>query len=151
LDELLRCDTLLGCTDSFHGRAALSDIAQHFLLPSLDIGIAMDGQHGRVTQQLVDFTQYSPDFACAFCGERINTTEMGYELMSDGEKLARQAEAAGAAARGDDPDQYWRRNTRQLHTVGYLTTAAGALGVGYVEGWLTGSRCEVADRMQLAA
>jgi hypothetical protein len=138
IDELLRCDALLGCSDSFHGRAAQSDLAQHFLLPSLDIGVAMDGQHGRVTEQLVDITQSSPDFACAFCGERINTTEMAYELMSETEKLARQAEAAKAAARGDDPDQYWRRS-RQLHTVGYLTTAAGALGAGYLEGWLTGT------------
>src|SRR5262249_35582719 len=90
LDELLRCDGLLGCSDSFHGRAALSDLAQFYLLPSLDLGVSMDGARGVVTEQLVDFTQNSPDLPCAFCAERINSTEMTYELMSEDEKRARQ-------------------------------------------------------------
>ena len=33
---------------------------------------------------------------------------------------------------------YWRHN-RQFHTVGYLTTVAGAVAAGYAEGWLTGA------------
>jgi hypothetical protein len=30
---------------------------------------------------------------------------------------------------------------RQIHTVGYLTTAIGALAAGYIEAWLTGAFC----------
>jgi hypothetical protein len=139
LDELLRCDLVLGCVDSYHGRVALSDLAAHYLLPSLDVGIGMDGKGGRVTEQLVDMTQFSPDLPCAFCRDRIDSAELAQELMTDEERKAREQAAERAAARGDDPDQYWRRRTRQLHTVGYLTTAAGATAAGYAEGWLTGA------------
>jgi len=33
LDELLRCDVVLGCTDTQHSRAALSDYATHYCYP----------------------------------------------------------------------------------------------------------------------
>ncbi len=139
LHELLRCDLLLGCVDTYHGRVALSDLAHHHLVPSIDIGIGMSGSGGRVTEQIVDLTRYSPDLPCAFCRKRINSAELAQELMTEEERAHRQAEATRAAARGDDADQYWRNRPRALHTVGYLTTAAGAMGAGYVEGWLTGT------------
>jgi hypothetical protein len=138
LDELLTCDVVLGCTDTQHGRAALSDIASHYLLPSIDVGVLMDGAHGRVSTQLVDVTVYSPNLPCGFCAGRIDGVAMSHELLSETEFKEREIAAIAAAARGDDPDQYWRRR-RQLHAVGYLTTLAGALAAGYIEGWLTGT------------
>lgn len=139
IDELVRCYLLLGCVDTQHARVAESDFAQHFLLPAIDIGVRMAGSAGKVSEQVVDFTVFSADLPCAFCSNRVNSAEMSIELMSDQERRLRQLDAEQAAARGDDPDQYWRQQTRQLHTVGYLTTAAGALGAGYAEGWLTGT------------
>ena len=139
LHELLRCDLLLGCVDSYHGRVALSDLASHYLVPSIDIGIGMNGIDGRLTEQVVDVTQFSPDRPCAFCRDRIDSVQLAQELMTDGERAQRQREAERAAERGDDPDQYWRNRPRQLHTVGYLTTTAGAMAAGYAEGWLTGA------------
>lgn len=139
IDELLRCDLLLGCTDTQHGRAKLSDLAQHYLLPSVDLGVLMEGQSGRLTSQISDIMIYSPDFPCAFCSGRIDGIELSNELMSDEERSKRQIEAKEAAERGDDPDQYWRQRPRQMHTVGYLTTMLGALGAGYAEGLLTGT------------
>jgi hypothetical protein len=139
LDELLRCDLLLGCTDTQHARARLRDLAYHYLLPSIDLGVLMEGEDGTVTSQVCDVTFHSLDLPCAFCSERIDGAELSYELMSDEERARRQHEAAQAAQRGDDPDQYWRHRHRQLHTVGFLTTILGALGAGYVEGMLTGT------------
>ena len=137
--ELLRCDLVLCCVDSYHGRVALSDFASHHLLPSIDIGIAMNGKDGRLTEQVVDLTRFSPDLPCAFCRERVDSTALAQELMTDAERGERMKEAERAAERGDDPDQYWRNRPRQLHTVGYLTTTAGAMAAGYAEGWLTGA------------
>jgi hypothetical protein len=139
LDELLRCDVVLGCVDSYHGRAALSDYSRHYLLPVLDLGVVMDGADGVVTNQVGEFTRYSAGDPCAFCLGRIDSTALSFELMTDEELGEREAEARRARERGDDPDQYWLGRPRQLHTVGYLTTAVGALGAGYVEGWLTGT------------
>jgi hypothetical protein len=139
MDELLRCDLLLGCSDTQHARAKLSDLAQHYLLPSLDLGVLMEGQNGRLTAQVTDLIMYSPDFPCAFCSGRVDGVELSNELVSDEERNRRQLEAKEAITRGDDPDQYWRQRPRQLHTVGYLTTMLGALGAGYAEGLLTGT------------
>jgi molybdopterin/thiamine biosynthesis adenylyltransferase len=138
LDELLRCDVLLGCTDSSHGRVALSDIAKHFLLPSIDVGVDMSGADGQITNQLADFTTYSPDSPCVFCYGLINSTHLAIELMTDNERAIRIKAAQDAGLRGDNPDHYWS-GPRQIHTVGYLTGAIGSLAAGYVEGWLTGA------------
>lgn len=139
LDELLRCDLLLGCMDSYHGRAALSEIAHHYLLPSIDVGVSMSGADGTVTSQLADYAFYSPDLPCAYCRGRIDSRGIAFELMPETERALRKTAADEAAARGIDPDQYWGYSERQIHTVGYLTTLAGALSVGYAIGWLTGS------------
>jgi hypothetical protein len=138
LDELLRCDCLAGSVDTQHGRAVFSDLAQHFLLPTLDVGLLMDGKLGKVTDQLIEFNQWSPELSCAFCDDRIDGRQLSYELMTDQEKREREELARLAEIRGDNPDGYWRR-PRQLHTVGYLATTAGAMAAGYIEGWLTGT------------
>ena len=138
VDELLRCDLVLGCVDSHHGRAALSDLSRHYLVPAIDVGVLMEGRDGLVTSQVVEVTRYGPDDSCAFCRGRIDATAMAFELMSEAELEERNRQAEEAKGRGDDPDAYWRGRPRQLHTVGYLTTAAGALVAGYAEGWLTG-------------
>lgn len=137
--DLLRSDLILGCVDSYHGRVALSDFASHHLVPSIDVGVGMNGAGGRVTEQVVDVTRFSPDLPCAFCRDRVDPAELAQELMTAEEREHRQRAAAQAAERGGDPDQYWRNRTRQLHTVGYLTTAAGAMAAGYAAGWLTGA------------
>ena len=139
LDELLRCDAIIGCMDSYHGRAALSDYARHYLLPALDLGVLMDGADGVVTTQVSEFTRYATGDPCDFCLGRIDSAVMSFELMTEKEQSEREAQAQRARDRGDNPDQYWRGRPRQLHTVGYLTTAVGALGAGYIEGWLTGT------------
>lgn len=139
VDHLIRCDALLGCTDTMHGRAALSDLSKHYLLPAIDVGVRMNGADGRITEQLVELCQFAPELPCAFCQGKINSAQLTYELMSDDERAAQELAAEEAARRGADEDQYWRGRPRQFHTVGYLTTAAGALAAGYMEGVLTGT------------
>lgn len=148
MDELLRCDIVLGCTDSFHGRAALSDLARHYLVPSIDVGVLMDGADGKVTTQLIEFTAYEPEFACGFCSGQIDSRAMSEELMSEEEAARHRQAAQDAIARGAEPDQYWKGKPRQLNTVGYLTTAAGSLAAGYAEGRLTGAFAMPHSRFQ---
>ena len=148
LDELLRCDVLIGTTDTFHGRAALSDLASHYLLPSIDVGVLMDGANGTVTTQLVELNRYHPDLPCAFCSGLIDSGALAEELMTNTEREARQLSAVDAISRGDMPDQYWKGRPRQLNTVGYLTTVAGALAAGYAEGLVTGTFKIPHDRYQ---
>lgn len=139
VDELARCDIIVGCTDSVHGRVALDELSRHYLVPAIDVGVRMDGADGKVTEQLVHVSGYWPGLPCAFCRGNVDTYQMSCELMSDTERAQRERQAVDAHERGVDADQYWKRTPRQLHTVGYLTTQAGALIAGYVEGALTGS------------
>jgi hypothetical protein len=56
--------------------------------------------------------------------------------MSPEEGEQRRTAAAAARKEGRDADAYWR-DTPQLNTVGYLTTALGAMVAAYAIGWIT--------------
>ncbi len=138
LDALLRADVVLNCTDTQHSRAFLGDLAAHYLLPSLDLGVLLEGAGGRVHAQVGQFTWFEPNLPCAFCGQMVDYATLAYEMMSDEEKEQRREAAQLARERGVDADQYWRGEPPQLLTVGYLTSMIGSLGAGYVIGALTG-------------
>ncbi|MCG3147666.1 MAG: hypothetical protein PCFJNLEI_01107 [Verrucomicrobiae bacterium] len=138
-DELLRCDLLLGCTDTYHGRAALGDLATHYLVPSIDVGVLMKGRNQTVTTQMVELTRYTPHEPCPFCSGCINNWWLAWELMDTDERERRRAAAQEAARRGDNPDLYWGGDEPQLPTVGYLTTHAGSLAAGYAINWIVGT------------
>lgn len=138
LDELLRADLILGCTDTQHSRAALGDFAAHYLVPSIDVGVVFEGANGNVDAQVSQFTQFRPDQPCAFCDGMIDSNAFAAELMTDEEKESRRRAAREANAVGVDGAQYWRGDTPPLITVGYLTSAAGSMAAGYAIGWLTG-------------
>ncbi len=149
LDALLRADLVLNCTDTQHSRAALGDLAAHYLLPSLDIGVLLEGDGGRVRAQIGQFTWFAPGLPCAFCGQMVDYDNLAYELMSDEEKDQRRQAARAAQERGHDANQYWHGEPPQLLTVGYLTSTLGSLGAGYVIGLLTGKFSMPHSRFQL--
>src|SRR5436190_2633406 len=71
LDELCRCDVLLGCTDTLHGRARLSDLATLYLLPCIDVGVLPLGEGGQIISQHIDLMRLGPNDPCAYCRGRI--------------------------------------------------------------------------------
>jgi molybdopterin/thiamine biosynthesis adenylyltransferase len=148
LDQLLLCDLMLGCTDSQHSRAALGDFASHYLLPCLDVAVLMRAKNGKLTEQVGEITRYSPDEPCPWCLGRINQKALAYELMTDAEREQRAQAAAEAVQRGVDGAQYWGEKPPRELTVGYMTTAVGALQAGYAEGWLTGAAAMPHQRFQ---
>jgi len=139
LDELLRCNVVLNCTDTEHARVALGDFANHYLLSAFDVGVLMEGQAGKISGQVVEFTQYAPGQPCAYCNGRIQQKWLEFELMSETERASRRAAAHAAEQQGINGGQYWAGEPPQLNTVGYITTAAGAMLAGYVIGYLTGA------------
>jgi hypothetical protein len=139
LDALLECDLLLGCADSQHCRAALGDLASHYLLPSLEVSVAMRAKEGKLKLQLVEVCYDAPHYPCPFCLGRIDQKVLAYELMTDEERKWRQAAAKDAEAKGLDGAQYWGGEPPQELTVGYLTSLAGSMAAGYAQNLLTGS------------
>jgi len=148
VDAVVQADVALGCTDQQHSRLALSDLAFRYLVPSIDCGVVLEGNAGRVTGQVVQLVRFLAADPCALCREMTDPRRLAQELMSEEERHQRQAAAAAAAERGEDPDPYWR-GMPQLNTVGYLTTTAGAIAAGYAIGWLTGRFDPPFGRVQL--
>ena len=136
IDAVITADVALGCTDQQHSRLALSDLAFRYLLPSIDCGVGLEGANGDVTGQVAQFVRFLAADPCALCREMIVPSRLSQELMSEDERTRRRAAAEDAHRRGEDPNPYWR-DAPQLYTVGYLTTAAGAIAAGYAIGWLT--------------
>lgn len=138
-DELLRCDLVIGCTDSQHGRAALGDLSALYLVPVIDVGVLPKAQSDRITAQFVDLIRLGAQDPCPFCQGRISIPELNVELMSAEEKRRCRAAAIEATTRGDDGSNYWADEPPQLPSIGYLTTLAGALASGYGLNWLLGT------------
>ena len=139
LDALLECDLLLGCTDSQHGRAALGDIAAHYLLSSIDVGVTMAAKEGKLKAQIVEICRHSPELPCPFCLGRIDANLLSFELMTEEDRSQRRQAAAAAKAEGIDGRAYWVGDPAPELTVGYLTTLAGSLAAGYAENLLIGA------------
>jgi proteasome lid subunit RPN8/RPN11 len=139
LDELLRCDLILGCTDSNYARAALGDIASHYLVPVLDLAVQMRAENGILREQIGEIVLYAPGLPCPWCLGRVDVKGIRYETATEVERQFGANAAAEAEERGVDGAQYWGGVPPPELTVGYLTTIVGAMGAGYAQNLLLGS------------
>lgn len=148
LDELARCDVILGCTDSNYARAALGDIASHYLVPVLDLAVQMRAENGILREQIGEIGRYAPGLPCPWCRGRVSVEGIRYETATESERQFRAEAAAAAEQRGVDGAQYWGGTPPPELTVGYLTTTVGAMGAGYAQNLLLGSAKLPHDRFQ---
>lgn len=148
VDAVASVDLALGCTDQQHSRLALSDMTIRYLVPAIDCAVALEGSAGHMTGQIMQFTRFCVSDACILCRGMTDPTRLAQELMSDEERIQRRLAAQSARAHGEDGTAYWQEQP-QLNTVGYLTTAAGAMAAGYAIGWLTGRFTPPFARLQM--
>lgn len=137
MDWLLRSDLVLGCTDTMHSRVALSEIAYRYLVPVIDTAVQLDGKDGVVTAEVMQFTRYHPGAPCIYCRGLVDSAQLAFELMPEGEREERKRAADAARRRGEKADMYWKEQA-QLLTVGHLTTAAAGIAAAYTVGLITG-------------
>jgi hypothetical protein len=149
LNELVRCDLILGCTDSNYARAALGDIASHYLVPVLDLAAQMRAENGSLQEQIGEIARYGPGLPCPWCRRRISPNAIRYETATNEEREFLIAAAEEAEQRGIDGRQYWGGAPPPELTVGYLTTVIGAMGAGYAQNLLLGCSKLPHDRFQL--
>ena len=148
IDAVMSSNIALGCTDQQHSRLALSDLAYRYLVPTIDCGVVLEGKGGTITGQVGQFVRLLAADPCVLCRNMIDPRRVAQELMSGEVRAQRAAAAAEAEIRGDDPDPYWQRE-RQINTVGYLTSAVGAMLAGYAIGWLTSRYDPPFERLQM--
>ena len=85
MNELLRCDIVLYCTDTVHGRVHASDLASRFLVPVIDVGVLPEGKDRKMSSQMIEIMRLSPEDPCSFCRDRIDALELHRELLSPAE------------------------------------------------------------------
>lgn len=149
LDELVRCDLILGCTDSNYARAALGDLASQYIVPVLDLAVQMRAEEGILREQIGEIARYAPGLPCPWCRGRISVEGIRYETATETERKFRAEAAAAAEQRGVDGAQYWGGTPPPELTVGYLTTTVGAMGAGYAQNLMLGSGRLPHNRFQL--
>jgi molybdopterin/thiamine biosynthesis adenylyltransferase len=148
VDELARCDLILGCTDSYYARAALGDFAIHYQVPVIDLAVQMGSRDGVLTDQVGEVARYLPGLPCPWCRNRVNAAAIRAETASDEDRAQAERGAKAAKERGEDGAQYWIGQNKQELTVGYMTTAVAAMGAGYALNWLLGTGPMPHDRFQ---
>ena len=96
--ELLRtCDVIFGCTDDHIGRLNLSLLAFHYLVPIIDLGIAIDARGERVNSITGRVTYVGPGEGCLVCAGVVDLARVrdeGYE-DAERERLAGEGYAQG--------------------------------------------------------
>jgi hypothetical protein len=148
LDELVRCDVILGCSDSNYARAALGDIASHYLVPVIDLAVQMRAEQGILREQVSEIAYYRPGSLCPWCCNRVTVSAIRYETSTEAERKFMANAAAEAERKGIDGAQYWGDTPPPELTVGYLTTMLGAIGAGYAQNLILGAGTVPHQRFQ---
>lgn len=96
--ELLRhCDVVFGCTDDHTGRLNLSSLAFYYLIPVIDVGVAIDASEERVRSITGRITYVGPGEPCLVCRGVVDLARVrdeGYE-PEERERLAGEGYAQG--------------------------------------------------------
>lgn len=148
IEALSSCDIVIGATDKHYGRVALTEFAERYLVPVIDIGVNLEGAEGFVTGQPIQLLFVRPGDPCIVCRKAVDFGLVTQELMSHMERERRREAANFARRDGGNAEAYWHEEA-QLNTVGYLTTVAGAMAAGYAIGLVTQRFRPPFSRLQL--
>lgn len=129
--ELIHADLILGCTDTQHGRALVSELSYRYLVPGILVNVVMESHNKRLSGQVLQLTRYRVGQPCAYCRSQIDSRRLSQELMPENERSERQILESKRKS-----NAYWLEEPT-LHTVGSLTTIAGELASNYAIGMLT--------------
>jgi hypothetical protein len=81
--RLLDVDFFFCCTDSQGSRAVLNQFAYQYLVPGIDIGVAIDLTKGRDAHISARVQMLSAGLACLVCGEILDPEAVRRDLLSD--------------------------------------------------------------------
>lgn len=80
---LTTVDFIFGCTDSMGSRAVLNQLAHQYLVPCIDMGVAIGTLDGKV-QYVTGRTQMlSPGLPCLVCTDKLDAEQVRRDLMTE--------------------------------------------------------------------
>ncbi|WP_298885591.1 ThiF family adenylyltransferase [uncultured Bradyrhizobium sp.] len=86
--RLFGCNFVFCCTDNHGSRMVLNQIAYQYLLPTIDVGIRIDAEGGRIKAMAGRVQMLAPSLACLQCNGFLDPEMVRRELMSDAERAA---------------------------------------------------------------
>lgn len=86
--KLTGVDFILGCTDSMASRAVINQIAYQYLIPVIDMGVAIHVREGRVSSVTGRVQMLSPGLGCLVCADGLDGNQVRWEMMSVAQRRA---------------------------------------------------------------
>lgn len=86
--RLLAMDFVFGCTDSMASRAVLNQLAYQFLIPTVDMGVAIHVTDGRVDSITGRAQMLAPGLGCLVCADGIDGQRVRWEMMTPAQRSA---------------------------------------------------------------
>lgn len=86
--RLLAMDFVFGCTDSMASRAVLNQLAYQFLIPTVDMGVAIHVTDGRVASITGRAQMLAPGLGCLVCADGIDGQRVRWEMMTPAQRTA---------------------------------------------------------------
>lgn len=81
--QILMADFIFSCTDSLASRAVLNQIAYQYLIPCIDMGVAIGTADGQVSYISGRVQLLSPSLGCLACGDLLDAEKIRIEMMSE--------------------------------------------------------------------
>ncbi len=122
--KLLEVDLIFGCTDSMASRAMINQIAYQYLIPVIDMGVAIHVRDRHIASVTGRVQMLSPGLGCLVCADGIDGQQVRWELMSLAQRRA---------------DPYFENASVPMPAVmplnGIVTSAAVAMFLSAVTGY----------------
>jgi len=87
-EQLADTDFVFCCTDSHGSRAVLNQFAYQYLVPVIDLGVAIVAADRKVTHIAARTQMLAPGLGCLMCGEMLNSEAVRVDLLTDYERAA---------------------------------------------------------------
>jgi hypothetical protein len=86
--SIIDADFLFLCTDSHASRAVVNQLAYQYLIPCIDMGVAIHAQQGKVLHVVGRIQMLSSGLACLVCAGWIDSSQVRIEMMNPDQRRA---------------------------------------------------------------
>ena len=86
--QLLGVDFIFSCTDSMASRAVINQVAYQYLIPAIDMGVAIHVREDRIASVTGRVQMLSPGLGCLVCGDGLDGQQVRWEFMSAAQRRA---------------------------------------------------------------
>lgn len=82
-ERVLACDFLFSCTDSHGSRALLNQIAYQYLIPCIDMGVAIGANAGTIVSITGRVQMLAPGLPCLACGALLDPEAIRLDFLPE--------------------------------------------------------------------